>query len=235
MHDVHCNTGPLLAGVSEAVNEHDLSVVSVLSASKLRRSDPSRRQAELPRKPPLSSPTRWPERWTSDLASEPLGVGTDEKPSTCPTCGRATPTWPRRARLDHSGDVQRALRERLQRRRALAGGADHETPSPTTGRQVDLREAPAILRRTHDEPGVVSTLGARVIAKLGDSVTTDHISPAGNIRAPRQPGILDRRWRRRGDFNITAPVGEITRYGARHVRQHSHPQPDGARTEGGVS
>jgi aconitate hydratase len=39
------------------------------------------------------------------------------------------------------------------------------------------------------EPGVVTDVsGARVLAKLGDSVTTDHISPAGNIRASSRPG-----------------------------------------------
>ena len=69
-----------------------------------------------------------------DLANEPLGVGTDEKPVFL------ADLWPSDAEVAEAvrasitpADVQRALRQRLQRRRALAGGADHRTPSPTTG------------------------------------------------------------------------------------------------------
>ena len=57
------------------------------------------------------------------------------------------------------------------------------------GRQVDLREEPALLRRHDDDArhAVSDISGARVLALLGDSVTTDHISPAGNI-AQDEPG-----------------------------------------------
>ena len=52
------------------------------------------------------------------------------------------------------------------------------------GRGVDLRRAAAVLRWPHREPAPVADIeGARVLAVLGDSVTTDHISPAGSIPA----------------------------------------------------
>jgi aconitate hydratase len=51
------------------------------------------------------------------------------------------------------------------------------------GRQVDLREEPALLRRHDDDAGADRRRQGRARARvLGDSVTTDHISPAGNIK-----------------------------------------------------
>ena len=75
------NTGPLLAGVSEAVNEHDLSVVSVLSGNRNfeGRIHPDVKQNFLA-SPPLVVAYALAGTMEIDLASEPLGIGTNEQP-----------------------------------------------------------------------------------------------------------------------------------------------------------
>ncbi len=75
------NTGPLLAGVSEAVNEHDLSVVSVLSGNRNfeGRIHPDVKQNFLA-SPPLVVAYALAGTMEIDLANEPLGIGVDEKP-----------------------------------------------------------------------------------------------------------------------------------------------------------
>ena len=73
--------------------------------------------------------------------------------------------------------------------------------------------------------------GLRVLAMLGDSVTTDHISPAGNIPADSPAGkylIVARREARRFQF-LRRAARQSRSDGARHVRQHSAAKPDGAR------
>ena len=70
------------------------------------------------------------------------------------------------------------------------------------GPGVDVCAQAAILRRVGREPEPVSDItGARVLAKLGDSVTTDHISPAGSIKATPPAGYLQQQGVERKDFN----------------------------------
>ena len=75
------------------------------------------------------------------------------------------------------------LRRRVQGRRALARHQDAGGQDLRVGRQVHLREESAVLRRhDHDAGAASATSRARACSRvLGDSVTTDHISPAGNI------------------------------------------------------
>jgi aconitate hydratase len=185
------NTGPLLAGVSEAVNEHDLSVVSVLSGNRNfeGRIHPDVKQNFLA-SPPLVVAYALAGTMDIDLASEPLGVGTDEKPVYL------SDLWPSDA------DVAEAVRasitpEMFKERYASAFSGDERWQEvPTTNAVTydwDAKSTYVKLPPYFDgltmEPGVVSDLsGARVLAKLGDSVTTDHISPAGNIRASSPAG-----------------------------------------------
>ena len=77
--------------------------------------------------------------------------------------------------------------------------------------------------------------GARVLALLGDSVTTDHISPAGSIiPADSPPGIPDcaRRQARRLQL-LRCAARKSRSHGPRHVRQYPAAQPTGPGTEGG--
>jgi aconitate hydratase len=185
------NTGPLLAGVSEAVNEHDLSVVSVLSGNRNfeGRIHPDVKQNFLA-SPPLVVAYALAGTMDIDLASEPLGVSTDEKPVYL------SDLWPSDA------DVAEAVRASItpamfkERYASAFSGDERWQEVPTTNAVTydwDAKSTYVKLPPYFDgltmEPGVVSDLsGARVLAKLGDSVTTDHISPAGNIRASSPAG-----------------------------------------------
>ncbi len=185
------NTGPLLAGVSEAVNEHDLSVVSVLSGNRNfeGRIHPDVKQNFLA-SPPLVVAYALAGTMDIDLVNEPLGVGTDEQPVFL------ADLWPSDA------DVAEAVRASItpamfEERYASAFSGDERWQKVPTTNAVTYDWDPAStyvkLPPYFDgltmEPGVVEDFsGARVLAKLGDSVTTDHISPAGNIRATSPAG-----------------------------------------------
>jgi aconitate hydratase len=185
------NTGPLLAGVSEAVNEHDLSVVSVLSGNRNfeGRIHPDVKQNFLA-SPPLVVAYALAGTMDIDLASEPLGVGTDEKPVYL------SDLWPSDAQVAEAvrSSITPAMFE--ERYASAFSGDERWQKVPTTNAVTyawDTKSTYVKLPPYFDgltmEPGVVTDFsGARVLAKLGDSVTTDHISPAGNIRASSPAG-----------------------------------------------
>jgi aconitate hydratase len=179
------NTGPLLDGVSDAVNEHDLSVVSVLSGNRNfeGRIHPDVKQNFLA-SPPLVVAYALAGTIDIDLSSEPLGIGSDGEPVFL------SDLWPTDA------DVAEAVRasitpQMFEERYASAFGGDERWRAVPTTHEVTYNwdqkstyvKLPPYFEGLTMEPGVVTdVLDARVLAKLGDSVTTDHISPAGNIR-----------------------------------------------------
>ena len=151
------NTGPLLDGVSEAVNEHDLSVVSVLSGNRNfeGRIHPDVKQNFLA-SPPLVVAYALAGTIDIDLTNEPLGTDAERRAGVPGgPLADATPRSPTRcARRSRPEMFEERYAERLQRRRALAAAC------PTTngghlrlGPQVHLREAPPVLRRPHDGAG----------------------------------------------------------------------------------
>ncbi len=178
------NSGPLLAGVSEAVRDHDLSVASVLSGNRNfeGRIHPDVRMNYLA-SPPLVVAYALAGTMNIDLTTEPLGTGSDGAPVTL------ADLWPT------SEEVTEAIRTSLtsemfrQRYEAVFDGDERwaavQTASGDTFRWD--HDSTYVLRPTFLEglsmtpDPVTDVLGARVLAKLGDSVTTDHISPAGNI------------------------------------------------------
>jgi len=179
------NTGPLLDGVSDAVNEHDLSVVSVLSGNRNfeGRIHPDVKQNFLA-SPPLVVAYALAGTIDIDLSSEPLGVDRD---------GAAVflaDLWPSDAEV--AAAVRASITpEMFEERYASAFSGDERWQGvPTTNAVTyawDERSTyvklPPYFEGLTMEPGLVLDIdGARVLAKLGDSVTTDHISPAGNIR-----------------------------------------------------
>jgi aconitate hydratase len=185
------NTGPLLAGVSEAVNEHDLSVVSVLSGNRNfeGRIHPDVKQNFLA-SPPLVVAYALAGTMDIDLASEPLGVGTDEKPVYL------SDLWPSDAEVAEAvrSSITPAMFE--ERYASAFSGDERWQKVPTTNAVTYAWDSkstyvklPPYFNGLTMEPGIVADFsGARVLAKLGDSVTTDHISPAGNIRATSPAG-----------------------------------------------
>jgi aconitate hydratase len=138
------------------------------------------------------------------LETEPLGQDPTATTSSCATSGprprRSRRSWTPRSSAEM---FTKALRRRLRRRRALAVAADPRGQHLRVGRDSTYVRKPPYFDGMPAEPAPVEDdiAGARVLAKLGDSVTTDHISPAGSIKAdsrrqvPREHGV------ERKDFN----------------------------------
>jgi aconitate hydratase len=204
------NTGPLLEGVSDAVNEHDLSVVSVLSGNRNfeGRIHPDVKQNFLA-SPPLVVAYALAGTIDIDLSSEPLGVGSDGQEVFL------ADLWP--ADADVAAAVRASITPQMfEERYASAFGGDERWRAVPTTHEVTYNwdqkstyvKLPPYFEGLTMEPGTVTdVLDARVLAKLGDSVTTDHISPAGNIR-PNVPA---------GQYLIDAGVDpkDFNSYGTR--------------------
>ncbi len=199
------NTGPLLEGVSETVNAHDLSVVSVLSGNRNfeGRIHPDVKQNYLA-SPPLVVAYALAGTIDIDLSSEALGTDVNGQPVYL------SDLWPSDAEVAEA--VRASLTPEMFRTRYASAfsGDDRWQAVPATntltyGWESDstyVKRSPFFDGLT-PEPGEVHDLvGARVLAKLGDSVTTDHISPAGNIRPSVPAGLyLSEHGVAREDFN----------------------------------
>jgi aconitate hydratase len=128
--------------------------------------------------------------WTIDFDSEPIGVGS-EGPVFCATCGPpAQEVEDRGAAVGEGRDVRAAVRARLRGRRevALAPGAGRARRSRGTPRARTCQNPPYFAGHDAGRAGRAAVEGARVLGMFGDSITTDHISPAGNIAAASPAG-----------------------------------------------
>ena len=232
------NSGPLIPEVSAAVNQADLAVVSVLSGNRNfeGRISPDVKMNYL-MSPPLVVAYALAGSMDVDLQNDPLGNDADGKPVYLHDI------WPSPAEVSdgrRSGAARRhlraRLRRRLRRRRCLAGTRRPDRRRvrlgpgrrPTSASPRTSTASSASPRRSRDIDG------ARVLLMLGDSVTTDHISPAGNIKKDSPAGrYLTEHGVAPADFNS---------YGSRRgndevmvrgtLRQHPAAQPAGARHRG---
>ncbi|MEX1182635.1 MAG: aconitate hydratase AcnA [Gemmatimonadota bacterium] len=185
------NSGPLPEAVSAAVHDGDLVVASVLSGNRNfeGRINPDVRANYL-MSPPLVVAYAIAGRMDFDPYNEPLGTGSD---------GRSVflkDIWPAQQEIE---DVMResVLPEMFVRQYAAVfeGGEEWKSlPAPDSelfAWQDDstyVKNPPYFDDMTR-EPGVPADIeGARVLALLGDSITTDHISPAGSIKADSPAG-----------------------------------------------
>jgi aconitate hydratase len=186
------NSGPLLAGVSEATIEHDLSVVSVLSGNRNfeGRIHPDVKQNFLT-SPPLVVAYALAGSIDVDLTNEPVGDGSDG------TAVYLKDLWPSDAEV--AAAVRASITPTMftERYGAVFDGDERWAKVPATHAVTydwDARSTyvklPPYFEGLTKEPGRVEDVaGARVLAKLGDSVTTDHISPAGSIRPTTPAGL----------------------------------------------
>jgi aconitate hydratase len=199
------NSGPLLPGVSEAVHNSNLSVASVLSGNRNfeGRIHPDVRMNYLA-SPPLVVAYALAGTMDIDLTTDPLGTDADGEPVTL------ADLWPTADEVTES--VRTSLTSDMFRQRygAVFDGDDRwqavETATGDTfnwnpGSTYVLR--PTFLEGLSMTPAPVTDIvDARVLAKLGDSVTTDHISPAGSISPSTPAGhYLDEHGVERADFN----------------------------------
>ena len=96
----------------------------------------------------------------------------------------------RHSRHHRRRDVPQGIRKGVRGRQQLADAAGADGRHLCMGRQVHLHQEAAVLRE-HGRPEAAAShdlTGLRVLAMLGDSITTDHISPAGNIAANSPAG-----------------------------------------------
>ncbi|MBD7949770.1 aconitate hydratase AcnA [Oerskovia rustica] len=199
------NSGPLDEKVSEAVNEHDLSVVSVLSGNRNfeGRINPDVKMNYLA-SPPLVIAYALAGTMEFDFEHDPLGRNEDGSPIFL------RDIWPTpeevQATIDSSIDRAMFTKDYAdvftgdERWRALS------TPEGNTfewDQQSTYVRKPPYFEGMSAQPSPVTDIsGARVLAKLGDSVTTDHISPAGSIKADSPAGVyLAEHGVERRDFN----------------------------------
>jgi aconitate hydratase len=199
------NSGPLPDEVSEAVNAADLAVVSVLSGNRNfeGRINPDVKMNYLA-SPPLVVAYALAGSMDIDITTEPLGAGADGQPVYL------RDIWPT------AQEIQQVVNEAIASEMYTDGyvdvfaGDDRWRSLPTPEGDVfewdpdsTYVRKPPYFEGMAREPSPVSDItGARVLAKLGDSVTTDHISPAGAIKADSPAGrYLTEHGIERRDFN----------------------------------
>ncbi|MFD9247050.1 aconitate hydratase AcnA [Streptomyces sp. NPDC059556] len=199
------NSGPLPEEVSKAVNEHDLAVTSVLSGNRNfeGRINPDVKMNYLA-SPPLVVAYALAGSMKVDITKDALGVDQDGKPVYL------ADIWPTEAEVNDV--VANAIGEDMFNKSyqdVFAGDAQWQALSIPTGNTFEwdaestyVRKPPYFEGMTMETTPVTDITGARVLAKLGDSVTTDHISPAGAIKADTPAGkYLTEHGVERRDFN----------------------------------
>ncbi|MFB8082859.1 aconitate hydratase AcnA [Streptomyces sp. NPDC057020] len=199
------NSGPLPEEVSKAVNEHDLAVTSVLSGNRNfeGRINPDVKMNYLA-SPPLVVAYALAGSMKVDITKDALGVDQDGKPVYL------ADIWPTEAEVNDV--VANAIGEDMFNKSyqdVFAGDAQWQALSIPTGNTFEwdaestyVRKPPYFEGMTMETSPVTDITGARVLAKLGDSVTTDHISPAGAIKADTPAGkYLTEHGVERRDFN----------------------------------
>jgi aconitate hydratase len=179
------NSGPLPRAISEAVNEHDLAVVSVLSGNRNfeGRINPDVKMNYLA-SPPLVVAYALAGSMDADIVNDPIGVDRDGVDVYL------RDLWPSGREVGET--IERAVRSEMFRSSyagVFTGDERWNSLVVPTGDRFAWDESstyvhlPPYFDGMPAEPAPVTDIaGARVLALLGDSVTTDHISPAGAIK-----------------------------------------------------
>ncbi|MFV0492582.1 MAG: aconitate hydratase AcnA [Pseudorhodobacter sp.] len=204
------NSGPLQKEISAAINENDLVATSVLSGNRNfeGRISPDVRANYLA-SPPLVVAYAIAGDMNVDLTTEPLGTSKDGKPVYLKDI------WPTNA------EIAELVEKTVTRQAFIAKYADVfkgdpkwqgvQTPDsetydwPTSSTYI---QNPPYFQGMGKEPGAIHNIeGARVLALLGDMITTDHISPAGSFKdtSPAGQYLTERQ----------VPVREFNSYGSR--------------------
>ncbi|MET8050526.1 aconitate hydratase AcnA [Streptosporangium sp. NPDC005286] len=179
------NSGPLQEEISAAIQENDLAVTAVLSGNRNfeGRINPDVKMNYLA-SPPLVVAYALAGTMDIDLNTEPLGTGSDGEPVFL------ADIWPA------PEEIAAVVASSIDQEMFLHDYADvfkgdetwRSLPIPTGNTfewdpdSTYVRKAPYFEGMPSEPEPVTDISGARVLAKLGDSVTTDHISPAGAIK-----------------------------------------------------
>ena len=234
------NSGPLPEAVSKAVKSNELYAAAVLSGNRNFEGRVNAQvRANYLASPPLVVAYAIAGRMDIDLVTEPLGVGKDGKPVFL------RDVWPTEAEvknaIDQSVGADLFEREYSNVFQGEARWSSLPTPRGTRytwdTKSTYIKEPPYFENMPKLPAGAEDVRGARVLAVLGDSITTDHISPAGSIQADGPAG--------RYLVANGVPPKDFNSYGARrgnhevmvrgtfaNVRLRNHLAPG---TEGGVT
>jgi len=199
------NTGPLIDEVSAAINDNDLAVTAVLSGNRNfeGRISPDVKMNYLA-SPPLVIAYALAGSMNFDFETDALGTDTEGNEVFLKDI------WPDAAEVQQTIDSSISTEMFTKEYGAVFDGDERWRSLPTPDSEVFewdehstyVRKPPYFEGMTLETSPVVDITGARVLAKLGDSVTTDHISPAGNIKADSPAGTyLQEHGVDRKDFN----------------------------------
>ncbi len=199
------NSGPLIPAVSQAVNGNDLSVAAVLSGNRNfeGRIHPEVKMNFLA-SPPLVIAYALAGSMHVDLLKDPLGEGTGGRPVFLKDI------WPTTAEIKAVVDASLEAQMFRDGYADVYHGDDNwrgmHVPAGDMFAWSDdssyVRKPPYFDGMTREPEPVQDIVGARVLALLGDSVTTDHISPAGSIKKSSPAGqYLQEQGVAQADFN----------------------------------
>ncbi len=199
------NSGPLKAEISDSIHEGDLVAVSVLSGNRNfeGRISPDVRANYLA-SPPLVVVYALVGDITVDITTESLGKGSDGQQIYLKDI------WPSAKEISDLVE-QTVTREAFQRRYADVFKGDKKWQSVTTKntktydwpeKSTYVRNPPYFEGMSHKKGNIKNIKEARILAILGDMVTTDHISPAGSFKESHPAGkYLQARQISEKDFN----------------------------------
>lgn len=234
------NSGPLSDPITEAIEEGDLAVAAVLSGNRnFEGRINSEVRANYLASPPLVVAYAIAGSMRTNLAAEPLGKGSDGEPVYL------RDIWPSNSEV--ADFVRKSLTPEMFRKRyqnvfeGAKAWREIETPVGQTYRwdpaSTYVAHPPYFDRMTKSPEPIRDILLSRPLAIFGDSVTTDHISPAGSIRADSPAGkyLIDHQIRpldfnsygsRRGNHEV------MVRGTFANIRIRNEMVPD---TEGGLT
>jgi aconitate hydratase len=199
------NSGPLPEAIGNAIRENDLVACSVLSGN---RNFEGRVHADVKMNylasPPLVVAYALAGSLTLDLTSDPLGEDHDGNPVYL------RDIWPTTHEIQDT--VSSSVTSEMFRSRyssVFQGDERWNSIDSPSGKIFDwqdnstyIQNPPYFRGMTLELPGIPEIRGARCLAKLGDSITTDHISPAGAIKEDSPAGAyLKSKGVQRADFN----------------------------------
>ncbi len=204
------NSGPLPESVAAAIDEGDLVAAAVLSGNRNfeGRVNPLTRANYLA-SPPLVVAYALAGTTDIDLLTEPIGTDSEGQDVFL------RDIWPEQAEIDEV--IQQCIRPEMYASRyndAFDSNPTWNQIAINEGNMYDwsdtstyIQEPPFMTEITRDVPPIQAIHGARCLALLGDSVTTDHISPAGSIAQDSPAGIYLR--------NHQVEPREFNSYGSR--------------------
>ena len=199
------NSGPLPETISKAINDNDIVAAAVLSGNRNfeGRVNPDVRANYLA-SPPLVVAYALAGTLAIDLTTEPLGQGSDGQPVYL------RDIWPTSEEIQSF--IDRTITSELFKSRyanVFEGDAHWKTVPVSTGLTYEwdgsstyIQNPPYFEGMGKDPKPITDIRDARILGLFGDSITTDHISPAGNIRASSPAGkYLQAHQVRVADFN----------------------------------